>query len=67
MCVAVPGRIVEIGERSPASVPARVDFGDRTLDIDLVMLPDAEPGDWIIAHSGYAIRATAEPSGGSSD
>ena len=64
MCVAVPGRIISIGASSTASIPATVDFGDRTLDIDLVMIPEAKQGDWIIAHSGYGIRLAPEPTEG---
>jgi hydrogenase maturation factor len=37
-----------------------VEFGDRTLEINLVMLPDVEIGDHILVHSGYAIRTVAE-------
>lgn len=56
MCVAVPGRIVSIGERSGPSIPARVVFGEVERDVDLAMVPEAKIGDQVIAHSGYAIR-----------
>ncbi len=61
MCVATPGRIVSIGQPSTASVPAEVVFSDRTLTVNLVMVPDAVVGDYIVVHSGYAIRITHEP------
>jgi len=56
MCVAIPGRILSIGEPSAASVPAEVAFPDRTMTINLVMVPEARVGDDVIVHSGYAIR-----------
>lgn len=59
MCVAIPGRIVSIGERSGPSIPATAVFGDVERDIDLAMVPDAEVGDHVIVHSGYAIRVVA--------
>ncbi len=62
MCVAVPGKVISIGEESTASLPAIVDFGDRTLEINLVMVPDIQPGEWVVAHSGYAIRQVHDPS-----
>ena len=58
MCVAVPGRIISIGQPSTALIPAEVVFPDRTLEVNLVMLPEANVGDHVIVHSGYAIRIT---------
>jgi hydrogenase expression/formation protein HypC len=56
MCIAVPGRIVSIGEPSVAMVPGDVAFPDRDLTVNLVMVPDARVGDHVVVHSGYAIR-----------
>ena len=56
MCVAVPGRVVSIGSQTPGAVLGRVEFGDRTLMVNLIMLPDIEVGDHVLVHSGYAIR-----------
>ncbi len=61
MCVAVPGRVISIGESTPGAVMGRVEFGDRRLDINLVMLPGVNVGDHVLTHSGYAIRIV--PSG----
>lgn len=56
MCVAVPGQIVWIGAGRSATRPARIRVGDVERDVDLVMVPDAHVGEWVITHSGYAIR-----------
>lgn len=56
MCVAAPGRIVSIGKRSDASIPATVRIGEHTQAVDLVMLPQAEVGDYVVTHSGFGIR-----------
>ena len=61
MCVAVPGRVVSIDEGQSVGRPAVVAFADRTLSIDLVMTPEVRVGDWIVAHSGYAIRRVTSP------
>lgn len=61
MCVAIPGRVISIGDATPGAVMGRVEFGDRTLNINLVMLPDINVGDHVLVHSGYAIRSV--PSG----
>ncbi len=56
MCVAMPGRVISIGTAIPGAVMGVVEFGDRTLEINLMMLPDIEIGDHILVHSGFAIR-----------
>ena len=59
MCVAAPGRIVQIHSRSNTSIPATVAIGPGLQDVDLVMVPGAEVGDAVIVHSGYAISLVA--------
>ena len=56
MCLALPGRIEWIGEGATGSIPGMVSFGEQTRNVDLVMAPDANVGDHVIVHSGYAIR-----------
>ena len=56
MCVAIPGRIVSIGEQTGPSIPATVVIGEVERDVDLAMVPEAVVGDRVIVHSGYAIR-----------
>jgi hydrogenase expression/formation protein HypC len=55
MCVALPGRVEWIGQRSAISIPGRVLLGDSRLDVDLLLVPAAAIGDHVIVHSGYAI------------
>ena len=56
MCVAMPGRVISIGDPMPGAVWGEVAFGDRVLEINLVMIPGIEVGDHILVHSGYAVR-----------
>ena len=51
MCLAIPAKILEI-----RGSHARVDFGwgvIREVDISLV---DADVGDYVLVHAGYAIQ-----------
>lgn len=59
MCLAVPGRVVEI-TRSSGITTARVEIGGvgRTLCIDYV--PDVEVGDYVVASLGFAVRRLTE-------
>lgn len=56
MCVAVPGRVTRIGEPTAVSVPATVSIVDTERDVDLIMVPEATVGDYVVVHSGYAIE-----------
>ena len=56
MCLAVPGKIAEIKEGL-----ARVDYGGGLVrEAGLDLLPDAEVGQWVLVHAGYAISRLAE-------
>lgn len=59
MCLAVPGRIVEIAG-SDELRSARVDFGGVTREISLVFTPQAELGDYVLVHVGFAISVIDE-------
>lgn len=55
MCLAIPGRILEINETI-----ARVDFGHGTIrNVDLSLV-DASVGDYVLVHTGYAIQVMDE-------
>ena len=56
MCIAIPVLIVSIDDGPGPSRPAVATTRDgQRIGIDLVMLPDAEVGDYVITHSGYGI------------
>ena len=54
MCLAVPGKVVEIDGND-----ARVDFGGvlQTVNVSLV---DVKPGEYVIVHAGFAIEVIDE-------
>jgi hydrogenase expression/formation protein HypC len=54
MCLAVPGKIVEIQPQSPGRM-ARVGFGGIVRQVSLDFVPEAAVGDYVIVHVGYAI------------
>ncbi len=60
MCLAVPGKILETEERN-GSRTARVQFGGITKQAYLDFVPDAQVGDFVMVHVGFAIsRVDAE-------
>lgn len=60
MCIATPGRIVEIDPAHPAA--ARVDVGGVRRNVNLAMLddPSIAVGDWVALHLGFAIERLTE-------
>ena len=55
MCLAVPGQILNIVDNDDLLRPARVDFGGVVREISLAYTPEAEPGDYVLAHVGFAL------------
>lgn len=60
MCLAVPGRIESIIDFEPLTRSGRVDFGGIVKEINLAFVPEAVPGDYILAHVGFAISRISE-------
>jgi hydrogenase expression/formation protein HypC len=61
MCLAVPGKIVDVWEEQGTRM-ATVDFDGIRKEICLAYLPDAELGDYAIVHVGFAISKVDEAS-----
>ena len=60
MCLAVPGKILEAEERDGNRV-AKVQFSGITRQAFLNFVPEAQVGDYVIVHVGFAIsRLDAE-------
>jgi hydrogenase expression/formation protein HypC len=59
MCLAIPGRIVEVNEDGLMRM-GRVDFGGVTREICLAYVPEAQIGDYVIVHVGFAISQLDE-------
>ncbi len=55
MCLAVPGKILDIIEGGPMTRAGRVSFGGIIKDVNLAYVPEADVGDYVIVHVGFAI------------
>ncbi len=59
MCLAIPGKILSTeGEEMLRS--ARVDFGGVIREVNLAYVPEANIGDYVIVHVGFAISKVDE-------
>ena len=59
MCLAIPGRIVAI-EADPSSPVAEVDYDGIRRRAQLLYLPEARVGDYILVQAGFAVRRLGE-------
>ncbi|MFC8451420.1 HypC/HybG/HupF family hydrogenase formation chaperone [Kitasatospora sp. NPDC057223] len=61
MCLAVPGKVLEIEERDGTRM-AVVDFGGVLKDVCLEYLPDLKVGEYAVVHVGFALQKLDEES-----
>lgn len=54
MCLGIPGKIVEIYETGSLRM-GKVDYGGIVKEACLTYTPEAECGDYVIVHVGFAI------------
>lgn len=59
MCLAVPGRILEISGADEFRT-ALVDFSGVSRDTSLIFVPEAVLGDYVMVHVGFAIAVIDE-------
>ncbi len=59
MCLAVPGKIIEIYEVGGLKM-GKVDFGGVKREACLAYIPDAQVGDYTVIHVGFAISKLSE-------
>ena len=60
MCLAIPGKILDCTEQGGLRV-GRIQFGGIVRQASLDFVPDAQVGDYVMVHVGFAIsRVDAE-------
>ena len=63
MCLAVPGKIISIHDAesgSPLEKTGRVNFSGIVKEVSLAYVPDAQVGDYVIVHVGFALSKVDE-------
>ena len=58
MCLAIPGQILEVVDE-PNRL-ARVDVAGVQRNVNIGLLDDVGPGDWVLIHVGFAISQVDE-------
>jgi hydrogenase expression/formation protein HypC len=62
MCLAIPGRIIEVVDASNRLARVEVAGVRRTVNIGLLDVDGVgvEPGDWVLIHVGFALSRVDE-------
>ncbi len=60
MCLAVPGKITSISGVDSLTRTGKVDFGGVLKEVSLAYVPEANAGDYVIVHVGFAISRLDE-------
>ena len=58
MCLGVPGRITAVEDGFMRM--GTVDFDGSSLEVCLAYVPEAEPGDYVLVHAGFALARLDE-------
>jgi hydrogenase expression/formation protein HypC len=60
MCLAIPGKIVEIASDNQDSAVVDVVGVRRKIDLGLLQDDKPVPGDWVLIHVGFAMSKISE-------
>lgn len=60
MCLAIPGKIISISGDDPLSRVGKIDFGGILKEASLAYVPEANLGDYVIVHVGFALSRVDE-------
>jgi len=60
MCLAIPGKIESVSGDDPLTRMGKVNFGGILKDACLAYVPEAQVGDYVIVHVGFALSQLDE-------
>ena len=60
MCLAVPGKVLDVSGDDPFLRSGRVSFNGVIKQVSFTCAPEAKPGDYVLVHVGLAISIVDE-------
>lgn len=61
MCLAVPGQLVSIqAQDDPLQIKGKVSFGGVLREVSLAYVPEAQVGDYVVVHVGFALSIVSQ-------
>ena len=59
MCLGIPGKIIKIYEID-GILMSKVDFDGVTQEVCIATTPDAQLGDYVLVHAGFALNLLSD-------
>ena len=60
MCLAVPGKLISIEGTDPTFRTGKVNFGGIVKEVNLSYVSEANVGDYVLVHVGFALTVVDE-------
>ncbi|MDB6017385.1 MAG: hypC [Pedosphaera sp.] len=60
MCLAIPGKVIEINEDPQGVKMAKANFGGIVKQVCLEYTPEVRAGDYVLVHVGFALGKVDE-------
>ena len=60
MCLAIPGKLIEISENPEGVRMGKANFGGIVKQVCLEYTPEANMGDYVLVHVGFALSLVDE-------
>jgi hydrogenase expression/formation protein HypC len=60
MCLAIPGKLIDITEDPNGVRMGRANFGGIVKQVCLEYTPEVNPGDYVLVHVGFALNKVDE-------
>jgi hydrogenase expression/formation protein HypC len=54
MCLAIPGQVLSVEGEDELTRSGKVSFGGVVKEVNLAYVPEAEVGDYVVVHVGFA-------------
>src|SRR6187551_895721 len=60
MCLAIPGKVIEVSDDPYGVRMGRANFGGIVKQVCLQYTPEVQPGDYVLVHVGFALGKVDE-------
>jgi hydrogenase expression/formation protein HypC len=60
MCLAIPGKLIEIKPDADGVKMGKANFAGIVKQVCLEYIPEAQPGDYVLVHVGFALQKVDE-------
>jgi hydrogenase expression/formation protein HypC len=60
MCLGVPGKVIDVYNDALGIAMGKISFSGIVKDVCLAYTPEAQPGEYVVVHAGFAISLVDE-------